>query len=167
MGRGVVVKRDKLLERLRLLGASQKHVAVGVLGAKGAEKHREFVAGADGTTVEQVGAHTVAEVAQWNHYGTSAIPARPFLTIAMNLHRDALAKLQRRLAHGIVIGKLEIDQALGLLGEAAAAAVKQTIADGIPPPNAPATIERKGSATPLIDKDQLRGSITYLVREGG
>lgn len=152
MGR-VVVKRDKLLERLRQLGATNATVAIGVLGAKGAEQHKDSPPGT-----------TVAEVAQWNHFGTGTIPARPFLTIALARHGDALRKLQARIARGLLQGKIEIDQALGLLGEAAVGYAKQTIADGVEPANAASTIAAKGSSTPLIDKGQLRGSITHEVR---
>ena len=161
MGRGVVVKRSKLLEQLRELGATQKHVRVGVIGEAAAEKHHEI--GPDGAEVE--GPHTVAEVAIWNHYGTSTIPARPFITLALELHKEELKKLQARLGVAIVMGKITLDQALQLLGVAAVGFIKQTIADGVPPPNAPSTIARKGSSTPLINFGQLRGSITSDVQE--
>lgn len=151
MGR-VEIKRNRLLERLRELGATQKTVAVGVIGARADEQHQKDEA-------------TVAEVATWNHFGTDTIPARPFLTIALERHKAEIAHIQKRLARGLVEGKLELDQALGLLGETVVNAVKQTIADGVSPPNSQRTIERKGSATPLIDTGQLRGSISYVIRE--
>lgn len=154
MGRGVVVKRSKVLETLRELGATQKTVAVGVIGDAAGEQHKDSEV-------------TVAQVAQWNHYGTERIPARPFLTIALAQHSDELKKLQARLANGLVQGKLTLDQALGLLGEAAVGMVKKTIADGVPPPNAPSTVAAKGSDKPLINFGQLRGSITSQIREGG
>jgi hypothetical protein len=157
MGRGVVVKRNKLLEQLRELGARQPTVVVGVIGSKAAEAHK----GEHGHSEA-----TVAEVATWNHFGTSTIPARPAITTALTQHGDELRKLQTRIAGGIVEGKLTIQQGLGLLGEAAVGFIKQTIADGVPPPNAESTIEAKGSATPLIDKGQFRGSISYEVRNG-
>jgi hypothetical protein len=34
-------------------------------------------------------------------------------------------------------------------------------------PNKPATIKRKGSARPLVDTDEMRKSIAYVVREVG
>jgi len=161
MGR-VVVKRSKLLEQLRALGATQKHVAVGVIGQKATE-HAEQI-GPDGQPVPSP--LTVAEVAHMNHYGTSTAPARPFMLIAMHLHQDELRRLQARLGLGLLQGKLTLEQALGLLGEATAAKIKQTIADGKQhfTPNAPATVARKGGDTPLINFGQLRGAITYAVR---
>ncbi len=159
MGRGVVIKRDKLYEQLRALGARAPVVVVGVIGNKASETHKNE----HGAKTEA----TVADVAQWNHFGTSTVPARPFLTIALERHGAELKKLQARIAQGIVEGKLTIDQGLGLLGEVAVGFVKQTIADGVPPPNAPSTIAQKGSDTPLINFGQLRGSISFEIREGG
>lgn len=156
MGRDVVIKRSKVFETLRRLGATQKTVVVGVLGQKGDEQHKDSPPGT-----------TVAQVAQWNHFGTGTIPARPFLTIAMDRHKPEIQRIQRRLAQGLLEEKLTLDQALGLLGETAVGFVKQTIADGVPPPNAESTAISKGSSTPLINFGQLRGSVTYAVREGG
>lgn len=155
MGRGVVVKRSKLLEQLRELGATQKHVRVGIIGKQAAEKHDE----PEGAK----SAATVAQVAVWNHYGTSTIPARPFITLALEQHKEDLKKLQTRLGVALVTGKVTLDQALALLGEAAVGHIKQTIADGVVPENAPSTIAAKGSSTPLINFGQLRGSISFDV----
>lgn len=159
MGRGVVVKKSKVLQVLRELGATQKTVAVGILGTHATEQHTDV----HGKPEEA----TVAQVATWNHYGTSTIPPRPFLQWMLAQHGAELKKLQARLAGGLVQGKIGLDQALGLLGEAAVGFAKKTIADGIPPRNAPATIAKKGSSTPLIDSGQLRGSITWQIKEGG
>jgi len=155
MGRDVVIKRSKVWETLRRLGATQKTVVVGVIGRKGDEQHKDSPPGT-----------TVAQVAQWNHFGTGTIPARPFLTLAMEQHKSEIARIQRRLAQGLLEEKLTLDQALGLLGETAVGFVKQTIADGVPPPNAPSTVAAKGSDKPLINFGQLRGSISSAVRDG-
>lgn len=158
MGRGVTVKRDLLAKMLRELGATQKHIAVGVLGAKAQAPHKNE----HGEKSEA----TVAQVAQWNSYGTSTIPARPFLTVAVARHARELLKTQRRLATALVMQKIDLNRALGLLGAYAVGIVKQTIAEGVPPPNAESTIKMKGSSTPLINTGQLRNSITFELREG-
>lgn len=158
MGRGVTVKRDMLAKMLRELGATQKHIAVGVLGAKAQAPHKNE----HGEKSEA----TVAQVAQWNSYGTSTIPARPFLAIAVARHARELLKMQRRLATALVMQKIGLDRALGLLGAYAVGIVKQTIVEGVPPPNAESTIKMKGSSTPLINTGQLRNSITFELREG-
>jgi hypothetical protein len=53
-----------------------------------------------------------------------------------------------------------------MLGQWGAAAVKRTITSGqVTPPDAPGTIARKGSSTPLIDEGQLVNAITYAVEK--
>jgi hypothetical protein len=151
---GVTLKKNRLGQIIRELGARPRHIAVGVIGAKGQVEHN----GTKGATV--------ADVASWNHFGTSTIPARPFLTIAFAKHGDRLRAVQARIIKGVIEGKLDLDRGLDLLGLEAAALVKQTIIEHVPPPNKPSTIERKGSSTPLVDKGQLLGAIQHEVRDG-
>jgi hypothetical protein len=165
MGRGVVVKKNKLLEQLRELGARMPTVAVGFIGEKGAATHKD----------DHGREATVAEIATWNHFGTSTIPARPALTIALERHGPELRKLQERIARGIIEGKLGVNQGLGLLGEAAVGFVKQTISEGVPPPNAKSTLEKLGHSTagdylpsgkkPLIATSQMIGSASFEIRD--
>lgn len=99
------------------------------------------------------------------------IPERSFLRRAFDHHRREYEDLIRRLVGGIYDGKVTIEQALGVLGAKAAADIKNTVTQGdpIPPPNAPATLERKlqrssGAAGPvrtLIDTGRLIGSISW------
>lgn len=42
--------------------------------------------------------------------------------------------------------------------------IQARISDGIAPPNAPSTIARKGSSTPLIDTGRLRQAIAVVIR---
>ncbi len=147
--------------KLRALGTLR--VAVGVLGAPAAAVHKD----ADGEAPESGDAPTVADVAAWNHYGTGHIPARPFIALALEQHKPELQQLFARIGRGVTEDKLEARQALGLMGEAATAAIKQQIAEGVPPPNAESTIDRKGSSTPLINFGQLRAAVSYNVREKG
>ena len=111
------------------------------------------------------GGPSVADVAVWNHYGTGKIPARPFIALALEQKKPELQALFARIGRGVMEDKLEARQALGLMGEAVTAAIKAQIADGVPPPNAPETVDRKGSSTPLINFGQLRASVTYQVRD--
>jgi phage gpG-like protein len=159
MPHGGVTVKSSLKEVLGALTAKPRHVAVGVIGERSSETHKD------------AGGATVADVAHWNYYGVgqgehTRIPARPFIAIAVERHADEIKRIYARVTRGVIEQKLGVDQALGLLGEVVVGFVKQTIADGVPPPNAPSTIARKGSSTPLINTGQLRGSITWQVREG-
>lgn len=159
MAHGGVTVVNRLEEVLGALLARPRHVAVGILGEKAArtKKVRE------GDETRDV---TVADVATWLHYGTSRIEPRPFIAIALERHRAEIQKRFARIARGVLEEKLTLDQGLGLMGETVAGEIKKTIAEGVPPPNKEATIERKGSSTPLIDTGQLRGSVAFQVRDG-
>lgn len=106
------------------------------------------------------GGQTVGEIALANHYGTSNAPARPFLTVTLARRK---ADISRVFAAAVKSGRTP--QEIGdLVGLYVVGAVQETISDGVPPPNAPSTIERKGSSTPLIDTGILRQSINHEVK---
>lgn len=128
-------------------------VTVGVQGDEGGAQH----AGSD---------LSVAELAAVHEYGTSTIPERSFLRAGLLEGEARLRRVEVALGRAVVLGLMPEQRALALLGEEAVGLIKSRISDGIPPPNAPATIARKGSSTPLIDTGQLLGAITYAV-EGG
>jgi hypothetical protein len=131
--------------------ANSKVVAVGVLN--GAEPH--------------VGGATLGEVATWNHYGTSTIPARPFIVGPIDAKQTEIRSLIERLVKGISLGKVGADQALDLLGQKLRDTCVSAINAREFEPNAESTIARKGSSTPLVDTGQLKGSITFEVRDSG
>jgi hypothetical protein len=126
------------------------HVLVGVQGAEADAEHE--------------GGVTNADVASWNEFGTPTIPARSFIRATVDLNE---AKLQARavlLGRGVLFEKFTPNQALGLLGEEARGMMIQRINAHIDPPNAPSTIARKGSSTPLIaHTGALKNSLTTKV----
>lgn len=140
-----VKDRDKGLKALlaRVL-ASKKAITVGVHAAEGG--------------AAEPGGATVADVATWNHFGTSRIPARPFLTNWFDANVKEIAVKLKTAGTKIVKGTDPYDalQAVALWAEGG---VKRYIAQGVPPPNAPSTVAQKGSSKPLIDTGQLRSSI--------
>lgn len=150
----------KLAQELAILARTR--VAVGVLGTRAAEEHR----GTDHDSETAIGEQpTVADVAHWNHYGTAHIPARPFIALALENRKVELQALFARVGRGVMAGKLDGKQALGLMGVEVTNAIVQQIADGVPPPNTEETIDRKGSSTPLINTGQLRQSVSYELRD--
>lgn len=95
------------------------------------------------------------------------IPARPHLVPGVKdsqgewlprLHDATKASFEGRESG--VINNLK---AAGLI---AVNAVRMKIQSNIPPPNKPATIARKGSATTLIDTRQYLKAFTYVLRKG-
>lgn len=143
---------EKLMGQLRELGGNPS-VYVGVRGKDGNEKPP----GSDATLVE---------IAAFNEFGTKTIPARPFLrsTADENKQRygDALAN-----AVGETIDGKPVRLAFGKVGEMGVRDVQQKMRNLNTPPNAPSTIQKKGSSNPLIDKGHLRQSIDWEVRLRG
>lgn len=127
---------------------------------------------------------TVAQVASFHEFGTSKMPARPFLGPTADVQRDAWGELLDRSFALVLKEKLTMRQAFSLVGERAAADVKQAITDVDSPPLAESTILAKyrkasylgedvaadyaaGGANPLIDTGHMRASVTYKVALGG
>ena len=103
----------------------------------------------------------VAQVAYWNNYGTDRIPARPF---AQRGNARIEQGIGAQIAAGIDGKTMVIDRALAdRLGEYAAGEWQQEITDLREPPNAPSTIQRKGSSNPLIASGEMRKAVTWQV----
>lgn len=107
---------------------------------------------------------TNVELAIWHEYGTRTAPERSFLRSTMKRNAVAYATFLGANIHLVIQKKRKLEQLLNALGAKAAADVKNTIRQGIPPPNSPETIRRKGSSKPLIDTGQLVNSITWIVQ---
>lgn len=106
---------------------------------------------------------TVLEVAMWNEFGTDTIPERSFIRAWFDENRERCRTAVRKMLEGVVAGKYKREQAIELVAQRFVGEIQRRMARGIPPPNAPATIARKGSDKPLIDTGQLRSSISYEV----
>ena len=109
---------------------------------------------------------TVVDVATFNEFGTQNSPARPFLRKAMDENRDVIGRAFEQAVRDVVDRKVSAVQAAARLGELGVSLVKRKIVSLKDPPNAPATVARKGSSNPLVDTGQLLQSVTYTVREG-
>lgn len=135
-------------------------VVVGVLADKGGDR-----AAGDGSDL------TVLDIAIIHEFGAPdaayPIPERSFCRAYVDENREQIRAWLRALVARVFAGAITVRQAFEQLGARVAAGMQARISAGIDPPNAPSTVERKGSSTPLVDTGQLRASITYLVREKG
>lgn len=112
---------------------------------------------------------SVIDVAVWNNYGTDTIPERPFLSLS-RFSIIAETKEQRitaiRMLQGVRDGKMQIEdliKKMNQIGAKSSAVMKRVITELSDPPNAPSTIEKKGSDNPLIDIGLLRSSVTWSI----
>lgn len=143
---------DKLAHKVRELKERLKrnNVFVGVPAGAGSYE--------DGTTIAVIGA--VQE------YGSAdgRIPERSFLRVPLRSNQKEFAKVFRNLIPKVIAGEMDMFQLLSSVGAKAVSVSQEAISAGIPPPNAPSTLARKGEGgVPLVDEGTLKGSITYVI----
>jgi hypothetical protein len=112
-----------------------------------------------------------------HEFGTSKIPARPFLRPTVNANANRYQKALEAIVKQALETGTSPKRGLGLLGQAAVADIRGAITQGppIPPPNAEATRARKeskrrkgstGQVRTLVDTGRLVGALTYKVLDG-
>lgn len=112
---------------------------------------------------------TVAQVAFWNHFGTRTIPARPYMSSAVDIGRPKLFKLQDQILNDVVAGRTTVRKGLDKLGFGIANMLQSRIrnAQEWAVPNTLSTINQKlaGGAVrgpvPLIETTLLLRSQTW------
>ncbi len=151
---------------LRLLGASEISLSVGIHADAGAQRY----APPRGQKDEGV---TMVELAEIHEFGLG-VPQRSFLGTWFDENQPKMVTQLRGVMLAVASEKIEsYEQGFEQLGLLYTAQIQKRIAEGIEPPLSPITIARKGSSVPLIDTGQLRSAITYKVdskngvREGG
>lgn len=95
------------------------------------------------------------------HFGTQDghIPARNWLDVGVASGNEQYVQI---ITDGLEQG-LPLEQILEQLGVTAVAQVQLYMTQLKSPPNAPSTVERKGSSNPLIDTGVLRSSVTHKI----
>lgn len=148
---------EKLLKNLNKMKKLQ--VRVGVQGGKKYKKKSR-----DGK--EEEGADLV-DIAIWNELGTDKIPARPFLGQMVDQHGGEIQQISAEMVQKICKGQLDAQSAFKKIGVVTVGYVQDQITNGEFEPNAPMTVQRKGSDHPLIDTGQLRRGISYVICKKG
>lgn len=113
------------------------------------------------------GGATNADAGFWNEFGTSRIPERSFLRSTFDEGLRVYKDTSKKAAVFAIRTGASFDKALAILGLKVSSDVKETIRSRIDPANAPSTIAKKGSSTPLIDTGQLLNSIDFEVKRSG
>lgn len=143
----------KLEEFKRRLGdKGVASILVGVQG-KGAEETH------NGENPDQ---ETVGEIAGRHELGIG-VPERSWLRAWVDENNPMIQDDLRAAMRAVLLGRLTREQAVEILGVKYVGLIQTRIANGILPPNAPSTIARKESSTPLIDTGQMRSAITYVL----
>ena len=108
---------------------------------------------------------SIAVIAAVQEFGSAdgRIPERSFLRVPLRSNQQDFAAVLAGSLSDVLSGNLSMAQLMDQLGARAAATSQEAISAGIPPPNAPSTIQQKESSTPLIDSGNLRQNITWVV----
>lgn len=135
-------KWDKLAKQLQEIKRTEgKSAKIGVFAEQGSD------------LVKYAGA---------NEFGTKIIPERSFLRSAIDEGRQRIVRFVDQQAINLIVKQNQsLKRTLRLLGLFGVKLVKAKIIKGPFVPNAPATIRKKRSSKPLIDKGRLLGSITF------
>jgi hypothetical protein len=107
----------------------------------------------------------VAYVATIHEFGTSRIPARPFMRPAVADHGGQWIKQLASGAKAALRGSTTPAAVLELVAVGAAGNVAEKIAAVTSPPLSPITIARKGFATPLVESGRMGQSVTGVIEK--
>lgn len=108
------------------------------------------------------GGESVAQVAFWNEFGTTRIPARPFFRTMIARESPGWGVLISKAAEHYNYNGPAV---LGFMGEKIIEQLQRSITEWKDPPNAQSTIDAKGVNKPLVDTNHMHNSITLEVTE--
>lgn len=133
--------------------AKNGHVKVGYFAGPEAQRPGEPVTNVELAVIHEFGAPG------------AKIPERSFIRSTVDANRAEYVAILSKCLKKAVMGRMDFHQAFGILGEKVKADIQNRVRNGsgIPPPNAPYTIAKKGSARPLVDSGRMIDSITYVV----
>lgn len=96
------------------------------------------------------------------------IPERSYIRSSFDEHKDDIEKTGEELLKLVMDGVLSPRQFYEMLGQTAEDTIRDYLVNEVKePPNAPLTIENKGSSNPLVGKDaRLSGAINYQIVGG-
>lgn len=102
-----------------------------------------------------------------NEYGTDRIPERPFMRTALDANASRYFDLFQAGLSSTVDGKGAGARLATRLGVEARNDIIESIQSGQWTPNAPSTIESKGSSKPLVDTGEMQRALTFKVGDDG
>ncbi|CAM6004898.1 unnamed protein product [Sphagnum balticum] len=111
---------------------------------------------------------TMAQLGAIHEFGApnANIPERSYMRSAMAEVNKQINRMIKKFSTNVALGRMDKKNALGIIGEFLVTAFKNKIQDGVPPPNAPYTIMKKGSDHTLIDTGQMRDTIDWEIQGG-
>lgn len=106
---------------------------------------------------------TTTDIGEWAESGTKTMPARPWLSGWLDENWELVIFRLRMEMSRVVRGQQTKNQALSRVGRMIRDGIRERILAKIPPPNAPATIKKKGFDHPLLETGRFLKAITYRI----
>lgn len=155
----------KIVGDLRKL-KNAPYAKVGLVGPTAGATHEESAGG------ESL---TVATIGMIHEYGSESrnIPERSFIRGPLEANQENLRSFIKKLSFNLASQKMDVAQALGLLGLEGVRIIKKAITvDRIKPSLDPKTVKAKTRAgkkgdTPLVDTGQMQNSVRHQVMLSG
>ena len=88
-------------------------------------------------------------------------PARPFMSTSFDEGKQKIVNMQEKVYKAVTSQRMNVRQALSILGELGTKLIKGKIRDIKSPALHPFTIKKKGSDKPLIDSGQMLNTVTH------
>lgn len=107
------------------------------------------------------------DVAAFNELGTSNSPSRPFLRKSIDDNQDEITAFCQAQLKRLLDGTTTAEQILKELAVFEKGLIQEEIVEGDFAANAPSTIKKKGSETPLIDTGHMRQSVLTIIDKKG
>lgn len=107
-----------------------------------------------------------AAKAAFAEFGSESVPARPFMSAALDGGRAQIFARWTELLGQVVDGDLPEARALQLLADEIKAMIRASIDNGRWTPNAASTIQPKKSSKPLVDTGAMRDAIEVKIKPG-
>ncbi len=153
------VWQDKGWESIRArvtAGPAKTHAVAGVVGSEASQEHTDS-------------GLTIGEIAILQEFGSmdGHTPSRSFLRRALIWNnRSEVKHVLAQVSRAVIFQGQSREVAMREVGRWAVRKIKQTITEGVPPPNASSTVAAKGHGLTLRDTFTLLEAIGFEVVRG-
>ena len=129
------------------------------------KKHTVWVGFVGSEADKKVDGVAIYMYANFNEYGTSNIPSRPFFRTALNNNRKYIKEQLKELLGKVATGKMTGENALKSIGLEVQGLIQDSIKNGNWESNAPSTIIAKnGTGQPLIETGSMLRAVSFEIR---
>ena len=127
--------------------------------------HAVWVGFVCGEADKKVDGVAIYMYANFNEYGTSNIPSRPFFRTALNNNRKYIKDELKKLLQKVALGEMKGEIALKSIGLEVQGLIQDSIKNGNWESNAPSTIRAKnGTGQPLIETGSMLRAVSFEIR---